>query len=203
MSLVDDLKKQIQELEESEYKNTERIKIVPPHYVLINPDSQEQYEDIMRKNRQLEVLNKGFLTVPGDAVIKQGDNLLEVVNEQVFQKPWDKLDLEYQVNRLFMYLDKLQEECNLTNTKVVKLRKQFLDYTFRHELKAHQVEYDCQQGKIIDIKGINNKYELEIIPITRKITIIDEIVSEKDNKIICKPLKITVKRKIIVVRKKK
>jgi hypothetical protein len=97
----------IRQIEDQQYQDTQRLHIVPPHYVLINPVDQADYDRLVTKDRRRVILEKGFLTNPEGQMMESGENLLAVVNDAVFQRPWSRLDLEFQINRILVYLGTL------------------------------------------------------------------------------------------------
>jgi len=175
---------QLEALEENQYREQQRLHLVPPHYILINPESQAEYDQLLKKDRRRQILEKGFLAFPEGQMVTDDDNLLAVVNEQVFQKPWVKLELEFQINRLFLYLNQLED---LTADRLNTLRKLLVNACFRKELGAHQVIYDCQRGVIQRILGLNSqgpevsltilKAPEKIVPVVR----VSEIVGSTED----------------------
>jgi hypothetical protein len=174
--IVFQLNEQLRLLEEKEYTESVRTRVVPPHYVIMNANSQADYDDLMRKNRNLEVLGNKFLTVPGDTFVKQGDNLLEVVNEQIFQKPWDKLELEYKINRLIVWVNSLD---GILPQQREKLQRSLFKHCFKKCLNSHQVKYNSLNGEIEDIHGIdkNNTWDFVLEPEPVKITNVERITN--------------------------
>jgi len=156
----------IRQIEDKQYQDTQRLHIVPPHYVLINPVDQADYDRLVTKDRRRVILEKGFLTNPEGQMMESGENLLAVVNDAVFQRPWSRLDLEFQINRILVYLGAL----TLDPKVAIKLRKALLNACFRRELDDHQVIYDCQVGRIQTILGLSYpEVKLEILPRPSKI----------------------------------
>jgi hypothetical protein len=186
------LKKKVQEIEESEYREQTRTRLVPPHVVLINATNQKQYDELLRKYQRDRVLQNEFLASPDSGT--QSDNLLESVNEQVFQKRWNRLALEYQINRLFIFLNEFAEK-NFAMQNVpdfIRLRKSLVDAAFHRKLFEHQVIYDSQKGAIREIRGLTSLGEFTLIdppPVKERIVSIERVVEERpDGTIIVAPI---------------
>jgi len=199
------LQAEIRALEEQEYQSTQRVHIVPPHYVLVNPQSQKEHDALLKKDQRLRILQKNYLSVPEGQMLRDTTgNLLSVVNEQVFQKPWDKLDMEYKLNRLFIYLNGL----GLDAQQLKERRRDLSNAIIQNCLTSERVRYDCQSSVILEIKDSIVSRVPTIRAVSRIISetpegITTEPISPEDlDKILNKPPEKAARMKAPVIRKR-
>lgn len=102
-----------------------------------------------KKNENPKNLEKNLLDI--DDITK----FLDKEHDNIYNRPWNKLELSIKRNRLLEYLDVIRTEYNLDSEKMKEFTDIILkELEFNNLDKKSDVDYDIEKGEIIKIKKL-------------------------------------------------
>ena len=102
-----------------------------------------------KKNENPKNLEKNLLDI--DDINK----FLDKEHDNIYNRPWNKLELSIKRNRLLKYLDVIKLEYNLDAEKIKEFTNIFIkELEFNNLDKKSDVDYDIEKGEIIKIKKL-------------------------------------------------
>jgi len=112
-------------------------------------------KDLENKDRLLSLKKRNNNNNTGEVVkTTTMNNLLDNEINNIFNRPWNKLEKGLRINRVNIYIeDVLKEKYTLGVVELVKLKKQLTNCLSKGGLsKNTEVNYDKDTGKIKDIR---------------------------------------------------
>lgn len=102
-----------------------------------------------KKNENPKNFEKNLLDI--DDINK----FLDKEHDNIYNRPWNKLELSIKRNRLLKYLDVIKLEYNLDAEKIKEFTNIFIkELEFNNLDKKSDVDYDIEKGEIIKIKKL-------------------------------------------------
>src|SRR5207253_10072923 len=87
--------------------------------------------------------------------ISDSENLINDLDQEVFMRPWGKLDLHLKINRLMKHAERLRETHNLTEDEFRELRIVLIGAVNSKKMnKRSDLDYDETTGEVKKIYGL-------------------------------------------------
>ena len=113
-------------------------------YKKLYVDKKKKYRDLATGRRIIDNLTENE--------INNLDNILEKANTKIYQTSWTKLGQSLKINRIYYFIESLSKQYNLDKEYTTKLQDELLNAIKTKKItKSDQVDYDIENGKIINI----------------------------------------------------